>query len=104
MRTTLITPAQNRRLHQLLNQLGLLDDKAGLVSYFSAKRTTSTKELAEHQAQALIEHLAGLQPPTAAPQRPANDDAANRMRRKLFAIGAGYRLAYRKHPRRPGYE
>ena len=87
MKTTLITPAQNRRLHQLLNQLGLQDDKAGLVAYFSAKRATSTKDLEQHQAQALIDYLAGLQRPAATPQQPGPDDAANRMRRKIFAIG-----------------
>lgn len=81
-----INPAQNRRLHQLINQLGLQDDKAGLVHHFTAKRYTSTKDMAEHQAQALIDYLAGLVPPTASPTAPPAD-AANRMRRKVFAIG-----------------
>lgn len=118
-------PGQNKRLHALLQQLGLMEDKKALVWYFSAQRTESARDLEQHQAQALIEHLAasigqpGYTPPRgvvlaaqqpaapappAAPaskrrgrppgagkpqsNRPALDaEAANRMRRKVFAIG-----------------
>lgn len=117
-----MTLAQNRRLHGLLNLVGLLEEKAALVYYFSAQRTESASELEPHQAEALIEHLAaharehGLEArtapagppaptaPAAAPApkhrgRPAGTgkprptkpaptaEAAQRMRRKLFAIG-----------------
>lgn len=118
-------PGQNKRLHALLQQLNLMEDKKALVWYFSAQRTESARELEQHQAQALIEHLAAsigqpgyapprgvvlaaqqpipTAPPTAATpkrrgrplgtsklksDRPAPDaEAANRMRRKIFAIG-----------------
>ena len=110
---------QNRRLHGLLNLLGLMDDKKNLVYYFSAQRSESARDLEPHQAAALIEHLAavaraqGLEadaapagPPTPAPVAPApkrrgrppgtaasraakvpTAEAAQKMRRKLFAIG-----------------
>ena len=115
-------PGQNKRLHALLGQLGLMEEKKALVWFFTAQRSESAKDLEPHQAQALIEHLAasigaggytpprGLVPtaqaaPTPAadapkrrgrppgtgqpkPARPAPDaEAANRMRRKIFAIG-----------------
>ena len=107
--------AQNKRLNALLTQTGMSGEaeKNALVLYFTANRSTSRKDLEPHQAQALIEHLAaqaglpGYTPPrhaapaAAAPKRggrattakpraarPAPDaETANRMRRKLFAIG-----------------
>ena len=109
--------AQNKRLHALLTQAGMMEHKKDLVLYFTANRSDSARDLEPHQAQALIEHLAaalgapGYTPPRqvapaaqaapapaaglaparrgrpAAPKPAPDADAANRMRRKLFAIG-----------------
>lgn len=105
--------AQNKRLNALLTQAGMSgeEEKSALVLYFTANRSTSRKDLEPHQAQALIEHLAkavgvpgytlprhappAAQPTPAAPCRGRSTtpkatpdaEAANRMRRKLFAIG-----------------
>jgi hypothetical protein len=112
--------AQNKRLHGLLNLLGMMEDKKALVSYFSAKRTESARELEPHQAAALIDHLAadararGLEADTGAAGPPAlvappapvakrrgrppgtgkpkpakvpTAEQAQKMRRKIFAIG-----------------
>ncbi len=113
--------AQNKRLHGLLNLLGMMEDKKALVLYFSAKRTDSARELEPHQAAALIEHLAadarargleadtGVAGPPAPPPAPVAPAAkrrgrppgtakpkptmvptaeqAQKMRRKIFAIG-----------------
>ncbi|MDQ2771555.1 MAG: hypothetical protein M3Y54_13780, partial [Bacteroidota bacterium] len=49
---------QNKRLHGLLNQLGLMEHKKDLVFFFTAQRSESSADLEPHQAQALIEHLA----------------------------------------------
>lgn len=91
--------AQNRRFHALLNQAGLLEEKKALVRYFSANRTESSKELAPHQVQTLLDWLAAQVPGAAAPRPVApapaptakratayGDEAAHRMRRKIFAL------------------
>ncbi len=92
-------------------------EKSALVLYFTANRSGSRKDLEPHQAQALIEHLAtqaglpGYTPPRHAapaaqaapvvsapaakpgssrvrkPKAVPSPEAANRMRRKIFAIG-----------------
>jgi hypothetical protein len=105
--------AQNKRLNALLTQAGMAgeEEKSALVLYFTANRSTSRKDLEPHQAQALIEHLAnavgapGYTPPHSmapaaqptpttprrsrlgAPKAAPDAEAANKMRRKLFAIG-----------------
>lgn len=71
--------AQNRRLHVLLNELKLIDMKAELVHEASEGRTTSSKELYEHELVGLINHLASKLPK---PSRQA-DDA---MRKKVFHL------------------
>ncbi|WP_035565989.1 hypothetical protein [Hymenobacter sp. IS2118] len=93
------------------------EEKSALVLYFTANRSTSRKDLEPHQAQALIDHLAsvsglpGYTPPRHAapaaqpapvvsapaakpsssraskPKAVPSPEAANRMRRKIFAIG-----------------
>jgi len=112
-----MSPAQNKRLNALLTQTGMNgeEEKNALVLYFTANRSTSRKDLEPHQAQALIDHLASVsglpgytpprhaapvaQPaPVASAAKPSSSraskpkavpspEAANRMRRKIFAIG-----------------
>jgi len=72
-----ITPAQNRRLHQLLHDLGLMEDKKHLVSMTTRGRTESSKELSVAEAKTLILHLEGVT---------TKDDRADKMRKKIFAI------------------
>ena len=52
-----ITNAQIQKLNVLLNQKGIADQKRALIYSFSDGRTTSTKELAGHEAKQLIMHL-----------------------------------------------
>lgn len=58
----LITPAQNRRLHQLLATLDLMDDKAYYMKQASDGRTSSSKELTFDEATHLINRLQELAP------------------------------------------
>lgn len=72
-----ITPSQNRRLHQLLNELGAMEIKKELVSSFTRGRSDSSKDLTITEAKSLIVHLQGFQ---------VNDNPADRMRKKIIAI------------------
>lgn len=54
---TYITPAQNKKLHALLGQLGLMDHKAELVREYSSINSNSSKDLLWNEAQSLIKHL-----------------------------------------------
>lgn len=72
-----ITAAQNRRLHQLLNETGLIEDKKDLVRSFTNGRAESSKELSVKEANRLILHLEGFH---------QTHDPADRMRKKIFAI------------------
>lgn len=72
-----ITPSQNRRLHQLLNDLGLMEDKKELVRSFTNGRAESSKELSVDEAKRLIFHLEGIH---------KTDDPADRRRKKVLAI------------------
>lgn len=74
------TPAQSNRLFGLLGKLDIDNEgRAYLVEQFTEGRTTSTKELREHECAALIDHLDNL-------VRNTNADAAQKMRRKVFSI------------------
>lgn len=55
--TKLISKAQIKKIHTLLNQHGLLDEKVDLVCSISSGRTQSTKELTNREAGRLIEFL-----------------------------------------------
>ena len=52
-----ITTAQIKKIHVLLNQKGLMDEKETMVYSASERRTTSTKELTCHEAKALIDFM-----------------------------------------------
>jgi hypothetical protein len=74
---------QSKRLHGLLKQLNLVEEKKSLVYFFTANSSESAADLEPHQAQAMIEHLAacagvggyspprGLAQPAPAPAPPA---------------------------------
>lgn len=52
-----ITPAQIKKIHVLLQQKGLMDEKATMVDSISDGRTQSTKELSCYEAKRLIAFL-----------------------------------------------
>lgn len=70
---SLITKPQLQKIHVLLNQMGLIDNKVELVYSFSNGRVTSTKELTMEEAGFFIRHL-------------SNCDPLERMRNKVFAL------------------
>jgi hypothetical protein len=52
-----VTPAQIKKIHVLLQQKGLMDEKAVMVNSISDGRTQSTKELSCYEAKRLIDFL-----------------------------------------------
>jgi hypothetical protein len=78
-----VAPWQNKRLHALINQLGIQpEEKAAFVQAVSAKDATSSKELLFSEAAKLIQHLETL----AAGGNEAQAESANRMRAKLLSM------------------
>jgi hypothetical protein len=77
-----ITPAQNRRLHQLINSLGIASIKSELINDASNGRTNSSKELSNQEATYLIKHLESKQPVV----KQKKDDPADRMRKKILSV------------------
>jgi hypothetical protein len=67
------TKAQISKFHVLLNQLGITEQKAGLVSEFSGGRVTSTKDLSMMEASNLLKYLSKYDP-------------LNGMRNKIFSL------------------
>jgi len=78
-------PEQNRRLHFLLNELGLMEHKAELVEQYSATNATSSRELTPQEAKALIEHLERSKTRQGRSPKPQYTPE-EKMRRKIFAI------------------
>lgn len=88
MSSTVMYPAtagQLRRLHQLLNQQGLMGQKADIISNATKGRSTSSKELSYSETKALIQ---SLEAQSAEPQRPKHqpNDSRQRMINKVFAL------------------
>lgn len=82
-----ITPPQNRRLHQLLNDAGISgDDKKALVHEFTNKRTTSSREMLMVEAQNLIHHLEGALGLRDNAPTPEQEEASDKMRRKMISL------------------
>ncbi len=52
-----ITVEQNRALHSLINQLGIAEQKANMVFNATDGRSSSSKELTQKEAQAIINNL-----------------------------------------------
>ena len=88
MMNAYLTDGQMRRVHQLLNQLGWMEQKPTLVHSFSDGVAGSVKELYPGQAQALIVYLEAeeqrRQPAGLSEQR-GLAEAANRMRNKILS-------------------
>lgn len=73
-----MNPALNKQLHGLLTQTGLNEQKANLVTGFTAGRSDSSKDLTNEEAKQMIHYLATK----------ANEhgEAANKMRRKILSM------------------
>src|ERR1035437_5612249 len=68
-----ITKAQLSKIHVLLNQLHLIDDKSHIIYLFTNGRETSSREMTLNEATQLIGHLAA-------------SDPCEKMRKKIFAL------------------
>jgi|GEM_PF-1418352 len=76
-----ITIPQLSKIHVLLNQFGIIEDKAELVSQFTNGRETSTKKMTFDEAKNLLQHLSKFDP-------------LDRMRRKVFALAYVAKIIY----------
>lgn len=85
MTQSLITKPQLQKIHVLLNQMGLIDNKAELVYSFSNGRVTSTKELTMEEAGFFIRHL-------------SNYDPLEKMRSKVFALAYEAKIIWGDSP------
>lgn len=72
-----MTPQQNKIIHSLLNQLGLMPQKANLVLSFTNQRTESSKEMHPIEALEFIKWLTN--------ETKNEAEKANQMRRKILA-------------------
>lgn len=75
-----ISTAQVRCIKTLVSKLKIADADA-LVRGYSGYRTEHVSDLTNMEAIALTKHLKGLDP---------DEEAADRMRKKLYGIGYGY--------------
>ena len=76
-----ITTAQLTKIHVLLNQFGIIDDKAALISQFTDGRETSSKKMTFKEAQILLQHLTKFDP-------------LDKMRKKIFALAYVAKIIY----------
>ena len=79
--------AQNKLLHGLLNQKGLLENKANIISGITKGRTESSKGMDFEEARLMITWLQTM--PNIAPVDPnkkAQDDKSNKMRRRIISM------------------
>lgn len=83
-----MTLNNNRRLHSLLTETGKMEVKADLCHHYSGGRTSSSKEITDGEALQIITHLQASKVPNAVPKATKvpvkEDDAANKMRRKII--------------------
>lgn len=75
------TYPQLSKIHVLLTQLGLMDEKILFVSTFSNGRVSSSKDLTMEEAGQLIKHLSQMDP-------------NERMRGKIFALAYDAGIIY----------
>lgn len=68
-----INKAQILKIHVLLSQMKLMEQKVDFIYQFSNGRVTSTKELTNQEATDLIKHLSKYDP-------------CDKMRKKVFAL------------------
>ena len=84
---------QNRKLHALLTQANMMDDKKTLVKEYTNGRSESSTDMNFHEAEALIRHLEqavkSTKPAIATVKKTSYDPefAKNKMRNKMLAIG-----------------
>ncbi len=101
-----MTPELNKKLHTLLSQTKLMDEKANLVMLYTSGKFTSTKDMTNLQASQLIDHLASMVP--TAPKRVKEFDhefaAKNKMRNKMLAIGYDMKWDVSDKPEHAGLE
>ena len=81
----MVNSVQLRRIHLLLRQINLQEQKPALVFSFSGGRCTSSKALTFQEAQNLITHLE-QQLPVMKTLSSLHHTSANQMRRKLISI------------------
>jgi hypothetical protein len=80
-----ITPAQLKKIHVLLNQMGRMEYKSDMVHSLTDGRATSTKDLTMNEAKAFIEYLAQF-------------DGNDRMRKKVIALAYETEIIYGNSP------
>jgi hypothetical protein len=68
-----VTNAQLSKIHVMLMQMNLIDDKAGIIQQFTNGRATSSKDMSFDEATELIRQLVATEP-------------CDRMRKKVFAM------------------
>ena len=85
---------QNRKLHALLNQAKMIEDKKTLVKEYTNGRSESSTDMNFHEAEALIRHLEqavkSTKPAIATVKKTSYDPefaTKNKMRNKMLAIG-----------------
>lgn len=80
-----VTTPQLTKIHVLLSQFGITEDKADLVSQFTNGRETSSRKLTFDEAKSLLQHLSRFDP-------------SNKMRRKVFALAYTAGIIYGDTP------
>lgn len=84
MNTYNITPGQLRAIHALLNEAGLMDEKADIVGGFTGGRTTHVREMKKGEAMALIQHLKSASPQPSPKER--EYVGSEKMRNKILSM------------------
>ncbi len=81
----MITKAQISKIHVLLSQLKLTEEKQNFVSQFSKGRVTSTKDLTMDEAKAMLMYLSSVDP-------------LEKMRKKVFALAYSAKIIWGDTP------
>jgi len=83
--------SQNAKLHALLTQTGMTDEKMNLVRSYSGGRESSSKYLTDMEAMHLIRHLEQMVTKTKTVQEKAPSTPTKRMSKELWEAGAQMR-------------
>lgn len=86
-----MNPSQNKKLHALLTQTGMTEEKTNLVKSYSGNRATSSKDLTSLEAMHLIRHLEQMVSNAKPVQEKAPSTSSKRMSRELWLEGAQMR-------------
>lgn len=78
-----INTGQSKRIHQLLTQLGLMDEKMSYVRQYSSGRTASSTGLFHAEAQRLI---TDLEKASMTPESKEKWEKTKKMRNKVCAL------------------